>query len=73
LSVFTIFTISGLLCRGLIGISPNVSVLLAGTEKFGEIPIRPRHNSPEIVNIVNTEIMPTYLPLKSRVSQPKRR
>jgi len=26
-----------------------------GTETFGEIPIRPRHNSPEIVNIEKRE------------------
>jgi len=25
------------------------------TETFGENPIRPRHNSPEIVNIVNID------------------
>jgi len=55
--IFTIFTISGLLCRGLIGISPNVSVLLAGIiiSGLGSTPIRPRHNSPEIVNIVNSD------------------
>jgi len=36
-SRFTIFTISGLLCRGLIGISSNVSVLLSGTLISGQV------------------------------------
>jgi len=40
----SIFTISGLLCRGLIGISPNVSVLLAGTIISGQVSINLRRN-----------------------------